>query len=222
MLKTAAPLEKLTLEKIDDDEGGDDIDDGSGVEIAKKSGKSKGQETSKSQKSAKSQKLSKSGKSKGKKLKKLSENKNLSNFDAKNSGLSFLTPKARSIFNCLRLAFIKAPILRHFYPEYYIRIEINVSGYAISGMLSQLASGTSPDEVVIKTDLSQWHLVAFFSRKIIPVETWYETHDNKLLAIIEAFKTWRYYLEGCKYKVLVLTDHNNLRHFMDMKSLSSR
>ena len=29
-------------------------------------------------------------------------------------------------------------------------------------------------------------------------------------------------LEGCKYEVLVLTDHNNLRRFMDTKSLSSR
>ncbi len=57
---------------------------------------------------------------------------------------------------------------------------------------------------------------------MIPTETRYETHDGKLLAIVEAFKTWRHYLEGCKYEVLVLTDHNNLQRFIDMKSLSSR
>ena len=57
---------------------------------------------------------------------------------------------------------------------------------------------------------------------MIPVETWYKTYNGKLLAIIEAFKTWRYYLEGCKHEVLILTDHNNLRHFMDTKNLSSR
>ncbi len=57
---------------------------------------------------------------------------------------------------------------------------------------------------------------------MIPAETWYETHDGELLAIFEAFKTWRYYLEGCKYEVLVLTNYNNLQHFMDTKSLSSR
>ena len=89
-------------------------------------------------------------------------------------------------------------------------------------MLSQLASGTSPDGVVTKADLSQWHPVAFFSRKMIPAETRYETHNGELLAIVEAFKTWRHYLEGCKHEVLVLTDHNNLRRFMDTKSLSSR
>ena len=57
---------------------------------------------------------------------------------------------------------------------------------------------------------------------MIPAETWYETHEGKLLAIVEVFKTWRHYLEGCKHEVLVLTDHNNLRRFMDTKSLSSR
>ena len=57
---------------------------------------------------------------------------------------------------------------------------------------------------------------------MIPAETRYETHNGELLAIVEAFKTWRHYLEGCKHEVLVLTDHNNLRRFMDTKSLSSR
>ena len=45
---------------------------------------------------------------------------------------------------------------------------------------------------------------------MITAKTSYETHDGELLAIIKAFKTWRYYLEGCKYEVLVLTDYNNL------------
>ena len=57
---------------------------------------------------------------------------------------------------------------------------------------------------------------------MIPAKTWYETHNGELLAIVEDFKTWHHYLEGCKYEILVLTDYNNLRQFMDMKSLSSR
>ncbi len=73
-----------------------------------------------------------------------------------------------------------------------------------------------------KSEIGQWYPVAFFPRKIIPAGTWYKTHDEELLTIVEAFKTWRHYLEGCKYKVLVFTDHNNLRRFMDTKSLSSR
>ena len=40
--------------------------------------------------------------------------------------------------------------------------------------------------------------------------------------MVEAFKTWRHYLEGCKHEVLVLINHNNLYRFMDTKSLSFR
>ena len=57
---------------------------------------------------------------------------------------------------------------------------------------------------------------------MIPAETQYKTYNTQLLAIVEAFKTWRHYLEGCKLGVLVLTNHNNLRQFIDTKSLSSR
>ena len=214
MLKTAAPPERLTSEEDGDGEGGDGVN--GGMEIAKKSGKSK------SKKLVKSQKLSKSGKSKGKKSKKPPKSGNSPNFDAKDTGPNFLTPEAKSAFNCLQLTFTEAPILRHFDPKCHIRIETDASGYAIGGVLSQLASGTSPDGVVTKTDLGQWHPIAFFSRKMIPAETWYETHNGKLLAIVEAFKTWHHYLEGCKHEILVFTDHNNLHCFMDTKSLSSR
>ena len=57
---------------------------------------------------------------------------------------------------------------------------------------------------------------------MIPVETRYDMHDGELLVIVEAFKTWKHYLEDSQHKVLVLTNHNNLRRFMDTKSLSSR
>ena len=56
---------------------------------------------------------------------------------------------------------------------------------------------------------------------MILTETWYKTYDHELFAIIEAFKTWRHYLKSCKYKILVLIDHNNLCQFIDTKSLSS-
>ena len=78
-----------------------------------------------------------------------------------------------------------------------------------------------PNSDFSKSKICQWHLVTFFSQKMIPIETWYKTHNQKLLAIIEAFKTWRHYLKGCRYKVFVFTDHNNLCQLIDTKSLSS-
>ena len=172
---------------------------------------------------AKSLKLSKSENLKGKKLaksKKPSKSGNLPNFDAKKASPSFLISEARSAFNCLWLTFTKAPILWHFNPKCHIWIETNVLGYAIDDVLSQLASGTSPNGVITKTDLGSWHPIAFFSKKMISAKTWYETHDGKLLAIIKVFKMWRHYLKGCKHEVLILTDNNNLRCFIDTKSLS--
>ena len=146
----------------------------------------------------------------GKKGRKTSKSKKSSK--SKTVGLDFLTPGAKLAFSELRQGFFKASILHHFDPKRHIRIETDASGYAIDRVLSQLTLDES----------GQWHPVAFFFRKMIPAETRYETHDGELLAIVEAFKTWRYYLEGSRHEVLVLTDHNNLRRFMDTKSLSSR
>ena len=216
MLKTTGSFDvsRPEVENGDSAVVGFGVDGGDDNELAKKLGKL-----------SKSLKLSKSGNSKCKnsaKSKKPSKIGNSPNFDTQKAGPSFLTPKTRAAFNRLRLTFTKAPILQHFDPEYYIWIEIDASDYAISAVLSPLASGTSLYEVVTKIDLGQWHPVAFFFRKMIPVETRYETHDGELLAIIEAFKTWHHYLKGCKHEVFVLTDHNNLRCFIDTKNLSSR
>ena len=212
MLKTTISSQVLATNEVlvADEVGG--VEDGS--ESIEKCGKL-----------SKTGKSSKSGNSKGKSSaisKKMSKSENSPNFDATEAGPSFLTPKARSAFSRLQLALTKSPILRHFDPECHIRIKTDASRNAIGGILSLLASGTSPDEVVTKTDLGQWYLVAFFSKKMIPTETWYETHNGELLAIVKAFKTWRHYLKGCKHKLFVLTHYNNLRRFMDIKSLSSK
>ena len=77
--------------------------------------------------------------------------------------LDFFTLGAKLVFTKLKQAFFKAPILHHFNLEPYIWIKIDASGYSIGGVFCQL----------ILDDLDQWHLVAFFSQKIIPVETKY-------------------------------------------------
>ena len=106
----------------------------------------------------KSQKLAKS-------RKKLSKSENLSNFDTKKNKPSFFTFDAKTIFNCLWLAFIKALIFRHFDLKYYIWIEAEVSSYTIDNMLNQLVFATWPNKVIIKTYLSLRHLGVFFLRK---------------------------------------------------------
>ena len=124
----------------------------------------------------------------------------------------FLIPKAGKFFTKLRQAFVEASILNHFDPKRYIQIEMDTFGYIIGRVFSQL----------ISDDLGQWHLIVFFFKKMIPAKTWYETHHEELLAIVEAFKTWKHYLKGYKYKVLVPIDHNNFQCFMNTKNLSFR
>ncbi len=139
----------------------------------------------------------------------------------------FLTPEARIAVTWLRQAFTEAAILHHFDQERYIRIKTDASSYAISGVLSQLKSNqllSDSDENFSSksSDLGQWRPLALFFMKMISTQTRYKTHNQELLAIVETVKTWRHYFEGYKYKLLVLSDHNNLRWFMDTKSLSSR
>lgn len=55
-------------------------------------------------------------------------------------GTGFFIPRARLTFAKLRQAFHIALILHYFNPDCHIRIEIDVSNYAIGGMFSQLTS----------------------------------------------------------------------------------
>ena len=92
---------------------------------------------------------------KSEKLKKLSKSGNSPNFDATEAGPSFLILETKRAFNCLRLAFTKAFILRYFDLEWHIWIEINALGCAITGVFTLVASRTRPDKVVFQTDLGQ-------------------------------------------------------------------
>lgn len=61
-----------------------------------------------------------------------------------------------------------------------------------------------------------WKIVVFYSRKQILVERNYETHDQKLLIIVACFKHWRHYLKKNYRFIEILTNHNNLKKFMNV------
>ena len=72
----------------------------------------------------------------GKKVQKTSKSKNLSNSKKTVRSLDFFIFGAKLVFTKLRQVFFKAPILHHFNPERHIRIEMDVSDYAINGVFS--------------------------------------------------------------------------------------
>ena len=118
--------------------------------------------------------------------------------------------EAKQAFNQLHDVFIRTSILRHFDSEQYICIEINVFDYAVASILSQ------------SDDKDQWHSIAFWFRMMINVERNYETHDQKLLVIVAMFKHWWHYVKDNYHTVEVLTDHNNLKSFMNVQKLNER
>jgi len=91
------------------------------------------------------------------------------------------------------------------------RIEADSSDFASGAVLSQQLPGEE-----------KWHLVAFYSKSLSPVEQNYEIHDKEMLAIIRALEEWRYFLEEARHPVEIWTDHKNLEYFMTAKKLNRR
>ena len=67
-----------------------------------------------------------------------------------------------------------------------------------------------------------YHPVAFHSQTFKDAETNYNVHDKELMAIYDAFKCWRHYLEGASTPIDVITDYHNLQYFSTTKVLSCR
>jgi len=111
-------------------------------------------------------------------------------------------------FQTLKTAFTTAPILQHFQPGLPIVIETDASDYALAGILSHMIEG-------------KLYPVAFYCRKLSDPELNYEIYDKEMLAIVEAFKHWRAYLEGSA-DILVYTYHKNLQYFTTTKVLNRR
>ena len=66
------------------------------------------------------------------------------------------------------------------------------------------------------------HPVCYYSRKFSPAELNYPIYDKGLLAVVEAFKQWRVYLEWPASPVQVYTDHKNLEYFSQARTTSRR
>ncbi len=62
--------------------------------------------------------------------------------------------------------------------------------------------------------------VAFYSCTLQSAEQNYDMHNEELLAIHEAFKSWHHYLEGLAKTIDTVTDHKNLEYFTTTKKLT--
>ena len=89
------------------------------------------------------------------------------------------------------------------------RIEADSSDFANGAILSQQVDGV-------------WRPVAFRSQSLTEAERNYEIYDKELLAIMEALREWRQYLQGSQEPVEIWTDHQNLTFFREPQKINRR
>ena len=120
------------------------------------------------------------------------------------------TDKEEKAFQKIKESYRKEPILILHDPEKQTWLHADTSDYAMGAEISQLDENGKRRPVL------------FYSRKLLPAEMNYTTHDKEMLAIVHTMKKFQHYLRGTKHPVIVKSDHRNLRMFMTTKDLSAR
>ena len=111
-------------------------------------------------------------------------------------------------FDKLKQSIKTGPVLALPDPNLPFVVHTDASGFAVGAVLSQ------------KQADGQMRPIAFLSKKMLDAETRYPVHEQELLAIVHALKSWRHYLYGRKFTVF--TDHRSLQHFKTQPMLSGR
>jgi cleavage and polyadenylation specificity factor subunit 1 len=107
------------------------------------------------------------------------------------------TEKEAEAFTKAKSVLAKTVMLIHPDQRAATRLMVDASDFAIGAELSQFQQGT-------------WKPIAFFSRKLQPVQQRYSTFDRELLAIYSSVKHFRYFLEGRPFTIF--TDHKPLTY----------
>jgi len=85
---------------------------------------------------------------------------------------------------------MKKPVLAALDLDKKLRVEVDVSDYAIGGVLP------------IEGKDGKWRPVAFLSKLLNETERNYEIHDKEMLVIIRRLEIWRYLLDFMKAQKL--------------------
>jgi hypothetical protein len=109
-------------------------------------------------------------------------------------------------FDLLKEKFCQEPILKVYDPSLPTRVEVNASGFATGGILSQ----KYPDGL--------WHPIAYRSSSMSKEECNYKIYDREMLGCICALEDWRHYLEGISFEIV--TDHKNIEWWASMRDLN--
>ena len=120
------------------------------------------------------------------------------------------TEKQEEVFKELKEQFTKELVLAAPDINKKIRMEVDISDYAMGGVLS------------MEREDGKWRPVAFLSKSLNETKRNYEIHDKEILAIIRRLESWRHLLEGAQFKFEIWTDHKNLEYFIKVQKLNQR
>jgi len=88
-------------------------------------------------------------------------------------------------------------------------------------MLITDASDYATGAILEQDDAFGWsHLVAYYLKSLQPAEQNYKIHDKELLAIVQALKYFRHYLQGNVHQTKIFLDHVNLKYFTTKQTLT--
>jgi hypothetical protein len=111
-------------------------------------------------------------------------------------------------FDNMKALVASEPVIAQPLPTGTFRIEVDASGFALGGVLSQ----HHPD--------GKWHPVAFISRVMSPAELNYDIYDKELLVIMYTLDEWWPYLLHAAEPFEIWTDHKNLTYFRQPQKLN--
>ena len=113
----------------------------------------------------------------------------------------------QTAFDALKDTFIKDPILATWDPERPTWLEVDASGYATGGVLSQ------------KLDDRLWHPIAYRSESMTEAEQNYKIYNREMLAIHNTLLDWYHFLEGLSEPSEIWSDHANLQYWTTAQHL---
>jgi RNase H-like domain found in reverse transcriptase len=101
-------------------------------------------------------------------------------------------------FDQLKKRFTEEPVLMMPDHSKPFQIQVDSSLFATGGILTQM--DTNGDR----------HPCTYLSKSLAKEQRNYDTRDRELLAIVQALKEWRHYIQGSGHTTTVLSDHDNL------------
>ena len=112
-------------------------------------------------------------------------------------------------FELLKKLMVNAPILLHFHVEWKTILQADASFFGWGFIISQIDPDTGLE-----------HPVAIYSGRFSGAQLNYSTREKEFLAIVEAFRRCRHML--LQVHTTVLTDHLNLKYWMEPRELNPR